>query len=399
MPSNRCNWIAMRIKMITETHRRLGNISERAAFEIYQQLEICLSAYKSMERIVSTPIPFTYLHMLQFILFFFVFSAPFVFTTTFHWIGYVPSVIVAIGFYGINEMGKLIQDPFNWQQPCHDLSGLGLRIYKENLKIHEHAEQFDPKADKNTVKRRDSYKTLTDALMRHDSETGEGMRRNISLASVGSTSSNSVATHGSSGDGKERKAAGTPSVSKTKGASETYGEELSVGPFTFVTVLFRYRGTVLPKIMPQTLLAAAVSIFAQIIKIYWCGANITSHSECPLAFSETAHSVAGGIIGFMLVFRTSISYYRFYEGKKYLCHLYDSIRNANIAFCSFLRVGDDERDHDSKINADKVELRRLSNILFGFIRQAVREHRHGYPEGCPAPSDDAGLVRDDVFGR
>ena len=399
MPSNRCNWIAMRIQMITETHRRLGNISERAAFEIYQQLEICLSAYKSMERIVSTPIPFTYLHMLQFILFFFVFSAPFVFTTTFHWIGYVPSVIVAIGFYGINEMGKLIQDPFNWQQPCHDLSGLGLRIYKENLKIHEHAEQFDPKADKNTVKRRDSYKTLTDALLRHDSETGEGMRRNISLASVGSTSSNSVATHGSSGDGKERKAAGTPSVSKTKGASETYGEELSVGPFTFVTVLFRYRGTVLPKIMPQTLLAAAVSIFAQIIKIYWCGANITSHSECPLAFSETAHSVAGGIIGFMLVFRTSISYYRFYEGKKYLCHLYDSIRNANIAFCSFLRVGDDERDHDSKINADKVELRRLSNILFGFIRQAVREHRHGYPEGCPAPSDDAGLVRDDVFGR
>ncbi len=83
----------------------------------------------------------------------------------------------------------------------------------------------------------------------------------------------------------------------------------------------------------------------------------------------------------------------------YKRRLYDSIRNANIAFCSFLRVGDDERDHDSKINADKVELRRLSNILFGFIRQAVREHRHGYPEGCPAPSDDAGLVRDDVFGR
>ena len=45
----------------------------------------------------------TYLHMLQFILFFFVFSAPFVFTTTFHWIGFVPSVIVTIGFYGSAE--------------------------------------------------------------------------------------------------------------------------------------------------------------------------------------------------------------------------------------------------------------------------------------------------------
>ena len=137
MPANRCNWVAMRIQMIVETHRRLGNISERAAFEIYQQLEVCLAAFKAMERIVSTPIPFTYLHMLQLILFFFVFSAPFVFTTTFHWIGFVPSIIVTIGFYGINEMGKLLQDPFNWQQPCHDLSGLGLRMYRENLKIHE----------------------------------------------------------------------------------------------------------------------------------------------------------------------------------------------------------------------------------------------------------------------
>ena len=61
MPSNRYNWVAMRVQMIVETHRRLGNISERAAFEIYQQLEACLSAYKAMERIVSTPIPFTYL--------------------------------------------------------------------------------------------------------------------------------------------------------------------------------------------------------------------------------------------------------------------------------------------------------------------------------------------------
>jgi predicted membrane chloride channel (bestrophin family) len=51
----------------------------------------------------------------------------------------------------------------------------------------------------------------------------------------------------------------------------------------------------------------------QVAKIGWCGVGITSPSECPLAFSETAHSVAGGIIGFMLVFRTNISYYRFYE--------------------------------------------------------------------------------------
>jgi hypothetical protein len=43
--------------------------------------------------------------------------------------------------------------------------------------------------------------------------------------------------------------------------------------------------------------------------------------------------------------------------------------------------------------------RRLSNILYAFIRQAIREHRHGYPTGCPAPATDAGLVDDDLFGR
>ncbi len=39
----------------------------------------------------------------------------------------------------------------------------------------------------------------------------------------------------------------------------------------------------------------------------------------------------------MLVFRTSISYHRFYEGKKYLGELNDSLRNANLGFCSFMR--------------------------------------------------------------
>ena len=57
------------------------------------------------------------------------------------------------------------------------------------------------------------------------------------------------------------------------------------------------------------------------------------------------------------------------------------------AFNFFLSVGNGEQNRDAKINADKVELRRLSNVLYAFIRQAVREHGHGHPEGCPAPSD------------
>lgn len=214
-------------------------------------------------------------------------------------------------------------------------------------------------------------------------------------------------------------------VNAAGGASESYGEELSTGMFSFATCLFRYHGTVLPKIMPQTLFAVFVAMIAQAVKIFWCGVGITSPSECPLAFSQTAHSVAGGIIGFMLVFRTSISYYRFYEGKKYLGQLYDSVRNANIAFCSFMRSAEDgdvmQRmdaggnrrrsrfkgggatatfvSFDGKLNKDRVELRRLSSVLYAFIRQAIREHRHGYPVDCSVTATDASLVEDDLFGR
>ena len=127
---NRCNMVAMRIQTLVEHHRRMEHVSERAAFECYQQLEAVLEAFKNIERIVSTPIPFTYLHMLQFILFFFVFSAPLVFCTTFHWIVFVPCIIVTMGFYGINEMGKAMQDPFNYSQPFH-----GKAVQVEHIRL------------------------------------------------------------------------------------------------------------------------------------------------------------------------------------------------------------------------------------------------------------------------
>ena len=124
-PNNRANVVVWKMQSIVEHHRRAGNISERGAFDIYHDLEACLEAYKHMERIVSTKMPFQYLHMVNFLLFIFVFSAPFVFTTGFKWLSPIPSCIVAIAFYGVAEVARSIEDPYSWVKPCHDLSGVG----------------------------------------------------------------------------------------------------------------------------------------------------------------------------------------------------------------------------------------------------------------------------------
>ena len=68
-----------------------------------------LNALKSAERIVTTPIPYQYLHMLNILLFFFVYSVPFVFTANFKWITPFPSCVVALAFYGVNEIGRCME--------------------------------------------------------------------------------------------------------------------------------------------------------------------------------------------------------------------------------------------------------------------------------------------------
>ena len=85
----------------------------------------------------TTPVPRAFTHLLQLILFSFVFTAPFVFVVTFKWIAFIPSGIVVISCYGINEMGTAMADPFNWTSPSHDLGDLGRRLARESAQIHD----------------------------------------------------------------------------------------------------------------------------------------------------------------------------------------------------------------------------------------------------------------------
>ena len=49
-----------------------------------------LASLKSCERVVTTPIPFQYLQMSNFVTFFFTYSAPFIFTVSYQYISFFP---------------------------------------------------------------------------------------------------------------------------------------------------------------------------------------------------------------------------------------------------------------------------------------------------------------------
>lgn len=99
-PSNRFNVVVAEIQRIVEKNRRNGDVYEKAAFDIYRDCDLVLAAFKTCERIITTPIPYQYTHMVNLVLFFFVYSAPLIFTVTFKWITPFPSAILALGFFG-----------------------------------------------------------------------------------------------------------------------------------------------------------------------------------------------------------------------------------------------------------------------------------------------------------
>ena len=140
---NRPNAVVTRMQTIVEHHRRLGHVCERGAFDLYRECERVLAALKSCERVVATPIPFQYIQMSNFVTFFFIYSAPFIFTVSYQYISFFPSCLLAMAFYGINCVGEVIERPFDWREPNHDLTGIGLRVWRECVQIHRRCAEKD----------------------------------------------------------------------------------------------------------------------------------------------------------------------------------------------------------------------------------------------------------------
>ena len=83
-------------------------------------------------------------------------------------------------------------------------------------------------------------------------------------------------------------------------------------------IIFAYTGTVLPRVIPYTL-----------VMVLWSLALILFFEFTGLKFemSSQAHSIVGVALGLLLVFRTNTSYDRYWEGRKQLGSLCIAARN------------------------------------------------------------------------
>ena len=107
----------------------------------------------------------------------------------------------------------------------------------------------------------------------------------------------------------------------------------------------------------------------------------------------------------MIVYRFKFAYDRYYEAKTAIGELHCGLRNFNIGACAFLRdaargrAGHDPDDVEGArrraalLLRERTELLRLSGLLFGFLRQLLREQRLGYPNDR-RPGDRQLLTQD-----
>lgn len=104
-------------------------------------------------------------------------------------------------------------------------------------------------------------------------------------------------------------------------------------------MLFRWRGSVVPAVLPRSLLCAGFGLF--VVYLYESGA--------PISFQSLGNIVPSIVLGLLLVFRTNTAYERFWEGRKLWGELVNTSRN--LARQIWVAVREESRsDRDTKIH-------------------------------------------------
>ncbi|MCC6523615.1 MAG: bestrophin family protein [Polyangiaceae bacterium] len=107
---------------------RAGRLPEERLQAMDANLTKAIEAWGGAERIVRTPIPLAYAHHIKVFLVVFCLSLPLALLPTGIWFSVVGSGVVAFGFFGIDEIGVEIEDPFGYDPNDLPLDAIGERL-------------------------------------------------------------------------------------------------------------------------------------------------------------------------------------------------------------------------------------------------------------------------------
>ncbi|MFB1482324.1 bestrophin family protein [Corallococcus sp. RDP092CA] len=104
--------VARRMTAVLDAGRRRGLYPEYVQMQLDQNVQQLIDYLGGCERIHRTPMPFAYMVHLRRALILYCFTLPFALVDTFGWVTVLATFVVAYVFFGIEEIGVEIEDPF-----------------------------------------------------------------------------------------------------------------------------------------------------------------------------------------------------------------------------------------------------------------------------------------------
>jgi ion channel-forming bestrophin family protein len=135
--------VSRRMTALLADARARGHLGEVQQMALDQAVFLLIDYMGACERIMKTPLPYAYAVHLRRAMIVFCFTLPFVLVHSFHWATIPATLLVAFTFFGIEEIGLEIENPFG-----HDENDLPLEAICETIQrdLSEIIDQTAPRA-------------------------------------------------------------------------------------------------------------------------------------------------------------------------------------------------------------------------------------------------------------
>ena len=104
--------VALRISSLLAEARTAGYISDYVAITLDNNVQLLIDYLGACERIRKTPLPFAYVVHLRRALILYCITLPFALVDAYGWFSILDILVIAYIFFGIEEIGVEIEDPF-----------------------------------------------------------------------------------------------------------------------------------------------------------------------------------------------------------------------------------------------------------------------------------------------